>query len=815
MDALWLDLRVAARRLARNPGFTLVAVITLALGIGANSAIFSLINAVLLRPLPFRDQERLVSIYETRNGQGENGISAHELIAWQRARNVVQDAAMYRGADFTRTGRGDATGVHALRTTANLFEVFGIKPAIGRGFVAGEDSAGAPHVVVLSHAYWAKRFSNDSAIVGSSITLDNEPYRVVGVMSPSGEFDPDAWVTLDVPAEALTVGRHALSVVARLLPGVTAEQAQRELDAISVRLEHDLPQFNTGHRPRLVSVYEDVVGDSKRAVFVVLGAVGFVLLIACANVAHLLLARAAKRQREVAICAVVGASRPRLLGQLLSESILLSVVGGAVGLLLATWIVALVPKIHAVQIPRLAETRVDGITIAVTFGIALLTGIASGLVPAVRMSRVSLTELVSTGGGRSTAASRGFANILVVSEVALAFMLVAGAGLMIKSFARLLAVRPGFDPDHVLVVSTALTGPRYGQPAAQRDAFEDIGRRVASLPGVVSVGATTDVPIAMCCNGMPLEIENAPPPPPGESPSSVLHVVSGDYFGTLRIPVRAGRVFTPSDARVALPLIRWWDKAPLPVRFNEPQAAPVAVINETMARVYWPGVNAVGHRFKTIASPWISVIGVVGDVHHRGLGTVSPPEFYLAASQEPRGELSLLIRTAGTPLTLGSAVRGELRAFDRDLRVADPTTMSDVVKNSVGRPRFNALALGSFAAIAVLLALVGIYGVMSSAVAQRTREIGIRAALGANPRNVLRLVVGRATALTAVGLAIGAAGALAMGGVVKRLLFDITPSDPATYVTIALSLLGASLLASYLPARRALSVDPLTALRRE
>jgi putative ABC transport system permease protein len=815
MERIWQEIRIAARRLARNRGFTVIAVVTLALGLGVNTAIFSLVDAVLLRPLPFADQDRLVTIEETRNGGGRENVSAHEFAAWREARNVFDDLAMYRAIDATLTGDGDAVRLSLLRATANVFTVLGVAPAIGRGFVAGEDSTGAPRVAVLSLGFWRRHFNSDSSVIGRDVLLNQQSYRVVGVAGSMSEFEPDVWITLNVPNEVLTVGRHALTVNARLKPGVTIERASDEVNAISARLERELPQFNTGHRARIITAYEDVVGSSRRAVLVLFGAVGCVLLIACANVAHLMLTRAAGRRREIAICAAVGASRPRLIVQLLGESVLLAVLGGAFGLLIAVWLVALVPTIDAVQIPRIAEATVNGTAIGVAFLLALATGVVSGLVPAIRASRVSLTELLTEGARATGAAGRRIANALVVSELAVAVVLLVGAGLLLKSFSRLTSVDPGFNPHGVLVVPTSLSGPRYATPVAQRDVYDAIARRLAALPGVVAVGGTTETPLAECCNGIALAIEGQPPPPPGQEPSAMLRTTTGDYFAALRIPVRAGRAFNASDARVALPLIRWWDQQPYPPRFDEPQAAPAAVINQAMARAYWPNGDALGKRFRVIASPWITVVGIIGDVKHRSLGADVAPEIYLPASQEPSTAISMMVRFTGDAAALSQAARSVLGEIDRDIAAGAIRTMEDVTHASVASPRFNALALGAFASLAVALAIIGIYGVMSHTVAQRTREIGIRTALGASGGDVMRIVLRQAGALTAAGVALGLFTALGVTRALTRLLYDVAPTDAATYATIAVLLAAVAMLASYVPARRALRVDPLIALRSD
>lgn len=815
MHTLWLDLRLAARRLITHRAFTAIAVVTLALGIGANGAIFSLVRAVLLRPLPFGDAERLVSLSERRDGNGGGTVSAHEFAAWRAARHVLQATTMYRNVGFTLTRQGSAELVNALGVTADFFDVLGVPAERGRGFARGEDGSGPIDVAVLSHKLWTRAFNGDTAIVNSAIVLNDRDYRVVGIMPDNGEFDPDLWVPLDTAAEILTVGRHALNVIGRLAAGVTLESAERELNTVAARLERELPRFNTGHRVEVLTIREDVVGDSRGLVLVMMGAVGLVLLIACANVAHLLLTRAAGRRRELAIRTAIGASRSRIVRQLLTESVLLSLAGGVAGLVLASWIVTLLPRIDAVRIPRIAETSVDATVIGAMIGLSLLTGLASGLVPALRAAGRDITAALSDGARNTASAGRRFANAMVVSEVALALVLLVGAGLTLKSFERLTSVNPGFDPDHVLVVPVSLPPTRYPGAIAQGNAFDEVIRRVGTLPGVIAAGATTETPLAACCNGIAITIEGEPPPEPGDENSALLRTATPDYFSALRIPLRSGRFFGPSDARVSVPLIRWWAQQPAYPRSDEPQAAAVAVINETMAKRFWPRGDALGRRFRVLFSEWVTVVGIVGDIRHRGLGAETSPEFFLPSTQEPRGGMTLMVRTRRDPMALAAMVKAELREWDSSVPVGTIQAMDDIVHDSVGRPRLQALVLGVFGALALLLAVVGIYGVISYGVAQRTREIGIRTALGAVPADVLRLIVGGAARLTGLGLIIGLAGALSLTRFLRALLFDVTPTDPPTFIAIGALLAAAALLAAYVPARRAMRIDPLTALRNE
>jgi len=817
MDALWQDIKHGVRSLARSPGFTVVAAVTLALGIGANSAIFSLVNAVLLTPLPFKDPSRLVRLYEQRNaGSGaaspDGNVSAHEYVAWsEQAKPVLEGQLLYMNGQFNITGDASPAVISALDVTAGFFEVLGERAVIGRTFLPGDDAPGAERLVVLSDRLWRHRFAADSNIIGRSITLDQMPWRVIGVAPASGDLDPDVWVPIDLAAEAARVGRHASTVIARLKPGVTIAQAQAALNVVARHLEEQYPGDNAGHRVHAVPLFDDLVGEARRPMLVALGAVGFVLLIACANVAHLLLTRGARRRPELALRAALGASRRRLVVHMLTESVLLSLAGGGLGLFIASWLGDLLPRIRAVQIPRLNETRIDLVVIGVTFAIALITGILSGIGPALRASRLDLREWLTEGARGTVGRGHRIADALVVSEIALAMVLLVGAGLMVRSFARLTRVNPGFDSRHVLLLPITLPPARYGAPESQVTAFDQLMLRLAALPGVRSVGATTEAPLYNCCNTYPLTIEGRPVQH-GEEVGALFHATTPDYFRTLAIPLRRGRELALSDARTAVPLIRWWPQQPDPAHFNEPQAAPVALVNETMAQRWWPGQDPVGKRFRVLFSPWITVVGVVGDVHHEGLAAASRPEMYLAQSQEPRGAMAIMIRTNGEPMALAAAVREQVREFDHDLPVGELQAMDDVVHNSLGRPRFNAVLLGSLAGLALVLALVGIYGVISYSVAQRTHEIGVRTALGAEAGDVVRLVLGRFVVLTGTGIVVGLAGALALTRLMGTLLFDVAPTDPATFVGLAVLLAAVALLACYLPTRRAIRVDPLVAL---
>jgi len=813
LEAIVHDIRYAWRGLKRTPGFTAIAIVTLALGIGANTSVFSIINAVLLQPLPFREPDRLVRVYERRSGSGESNVSGHEYVAWRDRNRTLSGLSMWTWTSFNLTGDGEPQAVVAMQTTANFFTVQGVTPVLGRGFADGEDGSGARRVAVLTSSLWRTRYGGDSSIVGRTILLDGVAVTVVGVMPPLQGFDPDLWVPMNLPGEVLKVGRHANYVVGRLQPGVSITTATTDLAAVSKRVEAEDPDMNTGHSVAIVSQYLDTVDGARRPLFAALAAVACVLLIGCTNVAHLLLQRAATRQREVAVRIALGASRGRVIQLMLAESVLVSVIGAVVGVVLAMIVVRALPSLEAVRIPRLETVSIDGRVLAATFGLTLLTGIVSGLVPALRTTRPALRQWMGDGARSGNALSGRLGGAFVVSEVALAVVLLIGAALLIQSFARLMRVDPGFDPRGVLSVDLSLPRTRYRTPEQIAQSYAALLARVSSLPGVRSAAATSTVPLSGCCNNMHLSFEGRPPAPKGKDETAVMNVVTPGYFATMRIPIVSGRDFADADARLALPLIRYWDKAPYPARFADPQPGPVALINETMARQYWPNVTAIGKRFRILESPWITVVGIAADVKHMTLSGPPPADFYLSNAQEPFASLLLVMKTTGDPLALAPAVRREIRAFDKELPVNAIASMEQVVRRSVGRPRFNALLNGIFGGIALVLSVVGTYGVIAYGVAQRTHEIGIRTALGAQPQDVVQLILGRAFALTMVGLAIGLVGSMAVTRLLEGMLFEIEPTDAFTFAGIALLIAVASLVAGYVPTRRALLIDPAVALR--
>ena len=816
MDSIIKDIRYGLRSLLKRPGFTAIAVITLALGIGANSAIFSVVNAVLLRPLPFKDPERLVVVWERRanSGRANLPLSGHEYAAFKERATSFEALTLFQPNGFNLTGRGDPLMVDVGEASTEYFSVVGVPPMLGRTFAAGEDQGGGAKVVVLGNKLWSQRFGSDPNVVNQTIRLNDQSYTVIGVM-PALEFVPDVLVPIDLRGEVRKVGKHSYQVIGRLKPGVTLDHAQAELAHVAQQLEQEFAEANRGHGVQLITLHEDITGAAQLPLLTLFAAVGFVLLIACANVANLLLSRAASRQREMAIRTALGAGRWRLIRQTLTESLLLALFGGGLGLLSAVWLVTLLSRITAVSIPRLDKISVDRRVLLATFGFSILTGLLTGIGPAWRNSEPGLYQWIKDGmRGSINPGRRRISSALVIAEVALAVVLLVGGGLMLKSFVQLLRVDPGFEPNQVLRLDIALPGVKYSEPTQQLAFYNDLITRLNSLPGVESVGATTQTPLSPGDNWTAFAIEGRPDPPQGQQQQAAIRSVSDDYFRTMKIPLRKGRSFSNADARVALPLIRWFPQQPLPEHFNEPQAAPAVVVNETMARLYWPNEDPVGRRLKILFSPWLTVVGVVGDVHHTGLNTPPNPEIYLSQLQEPQSAMAVMARTSGDPLQLAAAAREQVKAIDKDLPLI-VTTMDQIFSNSVAGQRFNTLLLGIFAAVALLLAMIGVFGVINYSVAQRTHEIGIRLALGAQRRDVFKLVVGQGLTLAVVGVVLGAAGALAVTRLITGLLYGVSPTDGPTFVIVALMVTVVAFLACYLPARRATRVDPLVALRYE
>ena len=801
------DLRYAARLQRKNPGFTIVAVIALALGIGANTAIFSVVNTVLLRPLPYKDPERLVMVWEDASKQGypRDTPAAANFVDWRDQNQVFEGMAAIYDTSFNLTGSGDPERLEGRSVSASLFPLLGVEPQLGRVFTAAEDQPGAQHVVLLSYALWQRRFGGDQGIVGQSLTLNGESYVVVGVMPARFQFpssDDQAWVPIAFTQEdAGNRNRHYLQVLARLKPGVSLAQAQSEMSTIAARLQQQYPESNTDLGAAVQPLHEHLVGDIKPALLVLLGAVGLVLLIACANVANLLLARAAVRQKEIAVRVALGARRWRLIRQFLTESVLLSTLGGLVGLAIAYGGLVVLKAFIPENISQAREISIDLKVLGFTFLVSVATGLIFGLAPAVQAARFNQIETLKEGGRDAATGGSGkrLRGLLVMAEVAISLVLLIGAGLLINSFLRLRNVDPGFRADNLLTMRVVLPDAKYETMDRRSVFYTDLINRVQSLAGVRSAAVTTNLPLYRQGNSISIGIEGRPAPPPGQELIVVTRIVSPGYFDTMSIPLLQGRQLTEQDAKTT------------------PRAV---VISETMARRYWPGEDAVGKRISLgrIRKPedWFQVVGVVKDVRQFELTAEPKPQMYLTYRQAGFFDArDLVVKTDVDPASMAASVRKAVWEIDKDQPVSNIQTMDEILADSIARQRFSMLLLAIFAAVALVLAGVGIYGVMSYSVAQRTHEIGIRMALGAQTGAVLKLAVGYGMKLVIAGLAIGLIAAFALTRVMSTLLFGVTATDPATFTLISLLLIAVAALASYIPARRATRVNPIIALRYE
>jgi predicted permease len=809
IEDFWQDVRFGLRMLGKRPVFTSVALLTLSLGIGANTAIFSVVNAVLLRPLPYEDSERIVRVWNTFAPRGltRQPVSEPEFVEFRDQSKSFEHVAAYVTGALTLTGAGEPDRVVATESSAALFSVLGVRPELGRTFSAEEEQAGRPEVIVVSHRLWQRRFGADPGLIGKTLTLNGRGRTVVGIMPhgfnyPTGEVD--LWAPLTVDPAATNLGIHYLDVIARLKPGGTLEQAQAEMGAVFDRLMQKYPEYYkdaAGAGVSLVPLHEQVVGDVRPALLVLLGGVGFMLLIACANVANLLLARAAARKKEIATRTAFGASRLRIVRQLLTESLVLFALGGALGLLLALWGVHVLVGASPVELPRMSEVGIDGRVLVFTTLTSLLAGTFFGLAPALQASKPDLNEALKEGG-RAGAGGRGQGrtrDLLVVSELALSVVLLVGAGLMVRSFLRLLEVRLGFDPDNVLTMQLSLPHSRYPESRQVVGFYRQLLERIEGLPGVQAAAAARQLPLGEVRMNASFEAEGRT----FEAATAIAdhNSVTPDYFRALSLPLAQGRPLTEADSR-GLPA--------------------AVVINQTMARRFWPGEDPTGKRIRLREdAPWLTVVGVAADTKNRGLGAETKPEMYFPHSEQslglgpPSSAMTLVVRSASDPRQVVSAIRAVVRAMDGDLPVYRVQTMEEVVAASISRTRFTMQLLALFAGLALLLASVGVYGVMSYGVGQRTHEIGIRKALGAQPRDIIGLFVRQGFALALVGVVLGLLGALALTRAMRGLLYGVTASDPLTFMSVPLLLAATALLACYLPARRATRVDPMTALRYE
>ncbi|HWF90118.1 MAG TPA: ABC transporter permease [Pyrinomonadaceae bacterium] len=801
------DLRYAARLQRKNPAFTIVAVIALALGIGANTAIFSVVNTVLLRPLPYKDPERLVLVWEdaTKQGYPRDTPAAANFVDWRDQNHVFEGMAAISDESFNLTGSGEPERLAGHTVSASLFPLLGVEPHIGRVFTAAEDQAGSQHVVLLSYALWQRRFGGEPNIVGQPLTLNGQSYIVVGVMPARFQFpstDSQVWVPIALTQEdAANRDRHYLQVVARLKPGVSLAQAQSEMNTIAARLQQQYPQSNTDLGAAVQSLHEYLVGDIKPALLVLLGAVGLVLLIACANVANLLLARAAVRQKEIAVRVALGAKRARLIRQFLTESVLLSVLGGLVGLAIAYGGLAVLKAFIPENISQAREISMDLKVLGFTFLVSVATGLIFGLAPAVQAARFNQIETLKEGGRDAATGGSGkrLRSVLVTAEVAISLVLLIGAGLLINSFLRLRNVDPGFRAENLLTMKIVLPDTKYERRAQRAAFYTNLIQRVQSLAGVKSAAVTTNLPLYRQGNSISVNIEGQPAPPPGQERIIVTRIISPGYFDTMGIPLLRGRPLSEQDTETT---------------------QNVVVISDAMARRYWPGEEVVGKRIAigrvTRPEDWIQIVGVVKDVRQFELTADPKPQMYLPYRQFGFFDAQdLVVKTDIDSASLAATVRRAVWEIDKDQPVSDIRTMENIMADSIARQRFSMLLLAIFAGVALVLAGVGIYGVMSYSVAQRTHEIGIRMALGAQTGAVLKLAIGYGMKLVLVGLLIGLIAAFALTRVMSTLLFGVTATDPATFTLISLLLIAVAVLASYVPARRATKVNPIIALRYE
>jgi putative ABC transport system permease protein len=801
MDSFIKDIRYGIRGLLKRPGFTAIALVALALGIGANTAIFSLVNAVVLRPLPFPEPDRLVWAWgNIRNGGSRASVSPLDYLDYREQNRTFENLAAMQGIPLpvNMTGNGEPERLNASTVTGNYFQTFGVSPVLGRGFTLENEKTGQDRVVVLSHDFWQRRFGGDPGIVNKTIVLDGKATQILGVMGQNVSLPQaaDMWVPLNFDDPEMKMRKaHFLRPIGRLKPGVSLTQAQADMDLVAAQLEKQFPDSNSGWNLRLVSLRDQLVGGSRTYVLILFGAVGLVLLIACANVANLLLVRAAARQKEIALRTALGASRPRIMRQMITESVLLAIVGGALGALLAQFGVDLLVTLSLDNIPRTVTVRVDATVLLFTFLISLATGLLFGLAPAFRTLQVNLIESLKEGtrGASETATRNRTRSLLVVFESAIAVVLLIAAGLLVRSLIALQGVNPGFDPNNVLTMRMDLARNKYDTPEKTANFLTELETRIGNLPGVETVGFITELPLSGRLNDVPFTVEGRPPVTIDQAFGADFRRINQNYFSALRIPLLRGRNFTAQELRQ--------------------EEKPVIVSQQLVDQVF-PNEEPLGKRLiMGIGDSRHEIIGVVGDIRHNSLGGPPAATMYFPNVDSPF--TNLVVRSKTDPTSIAAGLRREIQAMDPDQPVAAVKPMTAWVEGSVSSQRYRTTLLGLFAALAMVLAATGIYGVMSYTVAQRTHEIGVRMALGARQSDVLALVVRQGMLLAIVGVVLGLIGAFWLTRVMATLLFQVTARDPITFAVVAALLIAVAFVACFVPALRATKVDPLVALRYE
>jgi putative ABC transport system permease protein len=806
MESLLSDVRYAARNLFRRPGFTIIAVITLALGIGANTAIFSAINALLLKPLPFPELDRVVAVWDKLPSRGlqRNEVTVANYLDWQSQTQSFEQLALYRWWSANLTGIDPPERIQGFLVTANFLDTTGMKPIMGRNFLPEENQPGKGAVAVITHSLWQRRFGGDPNILNKTITINSITRTVVGVMPERFNFPKGAEVYAPLPMTPELMksrGDHSYYVLGRLKPGASIPGAQAELDNITARLEQQFPETNKGWGATIFPIVADTVRTYDTALWIMMGAVGFVLLIACANVANLMLARASGRQKEIALRTALGASRWRIVRQLLTESLIVALIGGALGVLIGFWGIDALRAANPAEASRFApgwyQLGINAPVLLFTLGLSVVSGIVFGLVPALQASRTNLNDSLKEGGRQTSASSHRLRSSLVVFEFALSLVLLVGAGLLTRSFLALVKTDPGFNPDHVLTMNLMLPAAKYKDQPARAAFYNDLVQRVKTQPGVESAAVVNYLPLGGANSSDSYLVEGEPEPAPGDEHGGRYRVATPDYFRTMGISIVRGRGFTDQD-RAGAP--------------------PVVIVNEAFVRKHWPGADPIGKRIRFYGplerAPWMQVVGVIADVKHE-LNLAVTPEYYLPHAQNPWNAMVLVAKTSVEPGSLAGALRQQVWAIDKDQPVFDVKTMQEVRSTSVAVYSFSSVMLGIFAFVALLLASIGIYGVMAFAVTQRTQEIGIRIALGARSVDVLKLVVKHGMKLVLLGMVIGLAGSWAVTRFIEKLLVGVEATDLLTFSVVSVCLLVAAFVACYLPARRATKVDPLVALRYE